>query len=78
MKALVLGETGGMGQGVARDLIKQEQIREIILGEILADSDRLQEKLPPSMVPSWSLMKSEPVSGSGWVERRNFMESSRT
>jgi predicted dinucleotide-binding enzyme len=26
MKALVLGGTGGMGQGVARDLIKQEQM----------------------------------------------------
>ena len=28
MKALVIGGTGGMGQGVARDLIKQEQITE--------------------------------------------------
>ena len=27
MQALVLGGTGGMGQGVARDLIKQEQIK---------------------------------------------------
>ena len=32
MKALVLGGTGGMGQGVARDLIKQEQIKKVILG----------------------------------------------
>ena len=26
MKVIVVGGTGGMGQGVARDLIKQEQI----------------------------------------------------
>ena len=26
MKVIVIGGTGGMGQGVARDLIKQEQI----------------------------------------------------
>jgi lysine 6-dehydrogenase len=48
MKALVLGGTGGMGQGVARDLIKQEQIRKVILGDILTDPGRLQEKLRAS------------------------------
>jgi lysine 6-dehydrogenase len=45
---LVLGGTGGMGQGVARDLIKQEQIRKVILGDILTDPGRLQEKLRAS------------------------------
>ena len=48
MNALVLGGTGGMGQGVARDLIKQEQIRKVILGDILTDPGRLQEKLRAS------------------------------
>ena len=37
MHALVVGGTGGMGQGVARDLIKQEQIEKVILGDINTD-----------------------------------------
>jgi saccharopine dehydrogenase (NAD+, L-lysine-forming) len=48
MKALVLGGTGGMGQGVARDLIKQEQIKRVILGDINTDPKRVQEKLRAS------------------------------
>jgi saccharopine dehydrogenase-like NADP-dependent oxidoreductase len=48
MQVLVLGGTGGMGQGVARDLIKQEQIKKVILGDILTDPGRLQEKLRAS------------------------------
>ena len=48
MKALVMGGTGGMGQGVARDLIKQEQITQVILGDINTDPERVQEKLRAS------------------------------
>ncbi len=48
MKALVLGGTGGMGQGVARDLIKQDQIKKVILGDINTDPNRVQEKLRAS------------------------------
>jgi saccharopine dehydrogenase (NAD+, L-lysine-forming) len=48
MKALVLGGTGGMGQGVARDLIKQEQIKKVILGDINTDPSRVQDKLRAS------------------------------
>jgi lysine 6-dehydrogenase len=48
MRALVIGGTGGMGQGVARDLIKQEQIDEVILGDINIDPDRVQDKLRAS------------------------------
>lgn len=48
MQALVLGGTGGMGQGVARDLIKQEQIRKVILGDINTDPARVQDKLRAS------------------------------
>ena len=48
MKALVLGGTGGMGQGVARDLIKQEQITNVILGDINIDPERVQPKLKAS------------------------------
>jgi len=48
MKALVMGGAGGMGQGVARDLIKQEQISKVILGDINTDPNRLQDKLRAS------------------------------
>jgi saccharopine dehydrogenase (NAD+, L-lysine-forming) len=48
MQAFVLGGTGGMGQGVARDLIKQEQIKKVILGDINVDPNRVQEKLRAS------------------------------
>lgn len=48
MKALVLGGTGGMGQGVARDLIKQEQINKVVLGDINTDPSRVQDKLRAS------------------------------
>lgn len=45
MKVLILGGTGGMGQGVARDLIKQERVQQVVLGDINIDPNRLQEKL---------------------------------
>jgi len=48
MKAIVIGGTGGMGQGVARDLIKQEKITQVTLGDINIDMDRVQEKLRAS------------------------------
>ncbi len=48
MRALVVGGTGGMGQGVARDLIKQEQIKKVLLGDINIDPARVQEKLRAS------------------------------
>lgn len=55
MKVLVLGGTGSMGQGVARDLIKQEPIQQVILGDINTDPNRVQEKLRSS--PKVSLTK---------------------
>ncbi len=45
MRALVLGGAGGMGQGVARDLVKQEQITNIILADLYPDPARLSPKL---------------------------------
>ena len=48
MRALVVGGTGGMGQGVARDLIKQERIKKVILGDINTDPGRVQDKLRAS------------------------------
>ncbi|HEY3277087.1 MAG TPA: SDR family NAD(P)-dependent oxidoreductase [Syntrophorhabdaceae bacterium] len=48
MEALIIGGTGGMGQGVARDLIKQEQITRVVLGDINIDPERVQEKLKAS------------------------------
>lgn len=48
MRAIVIGGTGGMGQGVARDLIKQEKIVKVTLGDINVDPARVQEKLRAS------------------------------
>jgi saccharopine dehydrogenase (NAD+, L-lysine-forming) len=48
MEALVLGGTGAMGQGVARDLIKQEQVKKVVLGDIVTDPERVQDKLRAS------------------------------
>jgi saccharopine dehydrogenase (NAD+, L-lysine-forming) len=45
MRALVLGGAGGMGQGVARDLIKQQQVTDVILGDLYPDPQRLAPKL---------------------------------
>ncbi len=48
MRALVLGGAGGMGQGVARDLIKQQQITDVVLGDLYPDPERLAPKLRDS------------------------------
>ncbi len=48
MRAFVIGGLGGMGQGVARDLIKQEKITKVTLGDINIDPARVQEKLRAS------------------------------
>ncbi len=65
MRALVLGGTGGMGQGVARDLIKQEQIGKVILGDINVDKSRVQSKLMSS--PKVSLTKIDVTDHGGLV-----------
>ncbi|MBM4327301.1 MAG: saccharopine dehydrogenase [Deltaproteobacteria bacterium] len=48
MRALVLGGAGGMGQGVARDLIKQPQVTNVVLGDLYPDPERLAPKLRDS------------------------------
>jgi len=48
MRAFVLGGAGGMGQGVARDLIKQQQISAVVLGDLFPDPERLAPKLRQS------------------------------
>ena len=48
MRALVLGGAGGMGQGVARDLVKQQQVAAVVLGDLYPDPDRLAPKLRDS------------------------------
>jgi saccharopine dehydrogenase (NAD+, L-lysine-forming) len=45
MRALVLGGAGGMGQGVGRDLIKQQQVTDVILADLYPDPERLAPKL---------------------------------
>ena len=48
MRALILGGFGGMGQGVARDLIKQERVEQVILADLYPDPERLTAKLKDS------------------------------
>jgi len=48
MRALIIGGVGGMGQGVARDLIKQEQVTNVILADLYPDPERLSKKLRES------------------------------
>ncbi|MHB8829825.1 MAG: saccharopine dehydrogenase family protein [Syntrophales bacterium] len=45
MRVLVIGGLGGMGQGVSRDLIKQDKIQKVILAGTNPDPERLQDKL---------------------------------
>ena len=65
MRTLVLGGAGGMAQGVARDLIKQGQVTDVILGDIDPDPDRLTEKLRAS--EKVSLVKMDVNDHSGMV-----------
>ena len=48
MQALVLGGAGDMGQAAARDLIKQEQVKKVIIGDVNTDPGRLHDKLRTS------------------------------
>ncbi|MCD4744014.1 MAG: saccharopine dehydrogenase NADP-binding domain-containing protein [Desulfobacteraceae bacterium] len=48
MRALIIGGVGGMGQGVARDLIKQEQVTKVILADLYPDPERVSPKLRDS------------------------------
>jgi lysine 6-dehydrogenase len=48
MRALIIGGVGGMGQGVARDLIKQEKVESVILADLYPDPERLSAKLRDS------------------------------
>ena len=66
MRALILGGAGGMGQGVARDLIKQQQTEQLILGDINPDPGRLSEKLRAN--EKVSLVKIDVNDHSGMVE----------
>ena len=48
MRALIIGGVGGMGQGVARDLVKQERVSDVILADLYPDPERLSAKLRES------------------------------
>ncbi len=48
MRAFIMGGAGGMGQGVARDLIKQREAEKVILGDLYPDPERLAPKLRDS------------------------------
>jgi len=48
MRALIIGGVGGMGQGVARDLVKQERVSDVILADLYPDQERLSVKLRES------------------------------
>jgi saccharopine dehydrogenase (NAD+, L-lysine-forming) len=66
MQVIVVGGAGTMGQGVARDLIKQEKITKVTLGDIVTDPNRLQEKLRAS--DKVSLVKIDVNDHDGLVE----------
>jgi len=66
MRAIVIGGTGGMGQGVARDLIKQEKIKKVTLGDINIDPERVQDKLRAS--DKISLIKTDVNDHNGIVD----------
>lgn len=55
MRVLIIGGVGGMGQGVARDLIKQEKVTQVILADLYPDPERVSKKLKES--PKISLIK---------------------
>jgi len=48
MRILIIGGVGGMGQGVARDLIKQKEVTAVILADLYPDPERLSKKLRES------------------------------
>ena len=48
MRAFVVGGAGGMAQGVARDLIKQQHVTTVVLGDLYPDPERLAPKLRES------------------------------
>ncbi|MCF8092525.1 MAG: saccharopine dehydrogenase NADP-binding domain-containing protein [Desulfotignum sp.] len=48
MRALIIGGVGGMGQGVARDLVKQDKVTKIVLADLYPDPERLSKKLQES------------------------------
>ncbi len=66
MQVIVVGGAGTMGQGVARDLIKQDKITKVTLGDIVTDPNRLQEKLRAS--EKVSLIKIDVNDHDGLVE----------
>ncbi len=66
MRVFVLGGAGGMGQGVARDLIKQEPVEAVILGDLYPDPERLSPKLRDS--EKTTLVKTDVNDHSGLVE----------
>ena len=48
MRALIIGGVGGMGQGVARDLVKKDKVTKIVLADLYPDPARLSKKLRES------------------------------
>ncbi|MDQ7782333.1 MAG: SDR family NAD(P)-dependent oxidoreductase [Desulfomonilaceae bacterium] len=65
MRVVVLGGAGGMGQGVARDLIKQPQVSTVVLADLYPDPERLAPKLRDS--EKASLIKMDVNDHSGMV-----------
>jgi len=45
MQALIIGGVGGMGQGVARDLVKQDQVESVVLADLYPVPERVSGKL---------------------------------
>ncbi len=54
MRALIIGGVGGMGQGVARDLVKQDKVKQVILADLYPDPGRLSKSCVKVIKPCWS------------------------
>ncbi|MCP4695192.1 MAG: NAD(P)H-binding protein [Desulfobacterales bacterium] len=48
MRVIIIGGVGGMGQGVARDLVKQERVTAVTLADLYPDPERVSPKLRDS------------------------------
>ena len=66
MRAFIVGGAGGMGQGVARDLIKQEAVTGVVIGDLFPDPERLSPKLRDSS--KVTLVKMDVNNHAGMVE----------
>jgi len=45
MRAIIIGGVGGMGQGVAKYLVHEKKVTEVILADLYPDPERLTPQI---------------------------------